>query len=67
MYIHISFYLNGNESICILMIFHFIQIECLARTNFKHRPLRRDIPQPRKHNVPKIHSLSVFDPSLYVC
>ncbi|XP_034336731.2 uncharacterized protein [Magallana gigas] len=31
-------------------------IEWLARTNFKHRPLRRhDIPQPRKHKVPKRH------------
>lgn len=29
-------------------------IEWLARTNFKHRPLRRhDIPKPRKHKVPK--------------
>nr|XP_034336730.1 uncharacterized protein LOC105329583 isoform X1 [Crassostrea gigas] len=31
-------------------------IEWLARTNFKHRPLRRhDIPQPRNHKVPKRH------------
>ncbi|XP_078325174.1 uncharacterized protein LOC144622727 isoform X1 [Crassostrea virginica] len=41
-------------------------IEWLARTNFKHRPLRRNIPQPRKHKVPKRHALSNLDTSFIV-
>ncbi|XP_078323090.1 uncharacterized protein LOC144622315 [Crassostrea virginica] len=41
-------------------------IEWLARTNFKHRPLRRNIPQPRKHKVPKRHVQSKLDTSFIV-
>ncbi|XP_078336050.1 uncharacterized protein LOC111133027 isoform X1 [Crassostrea virginica] len=41
-------------------------IEWLARTNFKHRPLRRNIPQPRKHKVPKRHVQSNLHTSFIV-
>ena len=47
-------------------ILFFLQIEWLARTNFKHRPLRRNIPQPRKHKVPKRHVQSNLDTSFIV-
>ena len=47
-------------------ILFFFQIEWLARTNFKHRPLRRNIPQPRKHKVPKRHVQSNLDTSFIV-
>lgn len=48
---------NRSYSFHQKIIFNFFlflyisQIEWLARTNFKHRPLHRNIPQPKKHKV----------------
>ncbi|XP_061195897.1 uncharacterized protein LOC133204149 [Saccostrea echinata] len=39
------------------------QIEWLARVNFKHRPVRRDVPEQRRHKVSKKQDLNS---SLYV-
>ncbi|XP_061195908.1 uncharacterized protein LOC133204173 [Saccostrea echinata] len=34
------------------------QIEWLARVNFKHRPVRRDVPEQRRHKVSKKQDLN---------
>jgi hypothetical protein len=58
-----GFVLLAIQSECLLNTYDSLQIEWLARVNFKHRPMHRNVPNQKQYEVPK---KPVFDTSKYI-